>query len=323
MNKFISDKIAKLTAGLKKLKNDKNNSHLCDSVDNQKFGLIGRVFGGLPKNIIADILLYSVEPMKEHVIIKDVLVKTDHAVIYNATVNNYSVVAKTPMYYNTQVCDTLGMVLEASNMARVSLHFPNLNENITYLGIYIGSSQPYIVMSYAETDLYNAMKLSAALVYESFRYIARDIIVGLAIVHDEDLIHRDIHAGNIFLTKLNDKYRASIGDFGHSISRSPRMTHEIGISGTRAPELIRHKQFQVQYTNKVDMWAVGCLLFYIVFGKKMPDNEQGIIGMRMSLSRSNIADDLKELLCGLLTIDPRSRWSATRALQCKYIQSFL
>jgi serine/threonine protein kinase len=61
-----------------------------------------------------------------------------------------------------------------------------------------------------------------------------------------------------------------VTDFGFTMEGSSRKAHDTvysrGTSSYRAPELIL--EAQAQYTNKVDMWGVGCILYELVFRRK-------------------------------------------------------
>ena len=62
-----------------------------------------------------------------------------------------------------------------------------------------------------------------------------------------------------------------MSDFGFSAegtsSRENATSHARGTSGYRAPELL--SEHGGTFTNKVDIWAMGCILYELVFAKKM------------------------------------------------------
>lgn len=83
------------------------------------------------------------------------------------------------------------------------------------------------------------------------------ICLGLAYLHSERILHRDIKSTNIFLKK---DMRVRIGDFGITRRLPPNKTHLTELIGTPcylSPELL----LQGAYDDKNDVWALGCLLY--------------------------------------------------------------
>lgn len=70
-------------------------------------------------------------------------------------------------------------------------------------------------------------------------------------------MHRDIKLENIFIN--DDKY--IIGDFGFSNNCNVTTTN-LGTDYTKAPEIF----LNIEYDNRVDVWAYGVVLFYLVTG---------------------------------------------------------
>ena len=66
-----------------------------------------------------------------------------------------------------------------------------------------------------------------------------------------------------------------VTDFGFTMqgsSQRPRTTvYARGTSSYRAPELICGSS--LKYTNKIDIWAVGCILYELVFRRKAFPND--------------------------------------------------
>ena len=78
-------------------------------------------------------------------------------------------------------------------------------------------------------------------------------------MHENNIIHRDIKALNVFLTK--DR-KVKLGDLGVS----KIFNSDTAMQGTRvgtplylSPELVQHQP----YDFKVDVWALGCVIFYM------------------------------------------------------------
>ena len=83
---------------------------------------------------------------------------------------------------------------------------------------------------------------------------------GIKYLHDNNIIHRDIKASNIFLDKRD---RVIIGDFGicKVLKCEDELTStSIGTPYYMSPELFKREE----YSKKIDIWAVGCFLFELM-----------------------------------------------------------
>lgn len=81
-----------------------------------------------------------------------------------------------------------------------------------------------------------------------------EIAVGISFLHQNNVTHRDLKGDNILIH--NDKFK--IGDFGFSNDNNLMQT-QLGTPLFMAPEIIESSNDQ--YNNKVDVWALGVLLF--------------------------------------------------------------
>ena len=105
------------------------------------------------------------------------------------------------------------------------------------------------------------------------RDIARQVCLGLAAIHREGILHRDLKSNNVMLTKGSDgRLRAVITDFGFareplggdggSATAQPGSLH--GAPDYIAPELWRGEPS----TERSDIYALGVILYEMVTGQK-------------------------------------------------------
>ena len=91
----------------------------------------------------------------------------------------------------------------------------------------------------------------------------------LQIIHSQNLIHRDLHSGNILQDNL---YSAYIADLGLSISANIALKTEsdkvCGILPYIAPEVL----YGNPYTVESDIYSFGIIMWEIVSGKAVPFN---------------------------------------------------
>lgn len=96
---------------------------------------------------------------------------------------------------------------------------------------------------------------------EEIRGVLVMILKGLAEIHELGLIHRDLKPGNLLIKNLNGQFCLKLADFGQTRpikhSESVPLSLEVGTKWYKAPEILLGSR---QYTNKVDMWSLGCIL---------------------------------------------------------------
>ena len=135
---------------------------------------------------------------------------------------------------------------------------------VKYYGSFTHDKKLYIIMELCDNfdlrkliDQYKEKKKSIP--SNVILFILFDICRGLHEIHNKKLIHRDIKPENLFISK---DYKIKIGDFGISrilnSSKSFANTKK-GTINYMAPEML--KKEGEYYNNKVDIWALGCVIY--------------------------------------------------------------
>ncbi|KAA6364004.1 MAG: putative Serine/threonine-protein kinase dst2, partial [Streblomastix strix] len=111
-------------------------------------------------------------------------------------------------------------------------------------------------------NLYEKSKITLDETQISF--VLREALKGIAFLHENKVIHRDIKAGNFLITSDGD---VKLADFG--ISASLKMTLDnrkttIGSPYWMAPEVIKQEE---RYSYSADIWSVGITAIELVDGK--------------------------------------------------------
>jgi len=94
----------------------------------------------------------------------------------------------------------------------------------------------------------------------------KQVLEGIAYLHEESVCHRDIKPSNILITK--DKSSVKLIDFNVA-KKIPEgdiimmYTKSAGTLAFAAPERLAE---DCRYTEKVDMWAAGIVLFMLLTG---------------------------------------------------------
>jgi len=125
--------------------------------------------------------------------------------------------------------------------------------------------------------------------------VTKMITDALSYLHKHGVTHRDLKAENVLYYSPGPS-RVVISDFGFASlrGRDSVLSTFCGTMEYLSPELITIRS----YTNKVDVWALGCLVYYMISGRlpwtgpeareKIPTTPhvyQGEVGNSISFSR--------------------------------------
>ncbi|KAA6387700.1 MAG: putative CAMK family protein kinase [Streblomastix strix] len=191
---------------------------------------------------------------------------------------------------------------------------------VQYYGCYTKENKLFIVMEYClKGDLQKYItrlkEENRIISDEEFFDIAAQLASGLDFIHNK-VIHRDLKPSNIFITRKN---KLKIGDFGIAYQIDDQ-NYVNTVAGTRhflSPEMLMKQS----YTEKVDMWSLGIIL-YIIAELNYPFNISNEVELIKSITKNNPADfvNLKntaaqQLIISLLDKDPARRPSAQDILQ--------
>ncbi|RIB11997.1 kinase-like domain-containing protein [Gigaspora rosea] len=90
------------------------------------------------------------------------------------------------------------------------------------------------------------------------------IVYDLLIIHSQDLIHRDLHSGNILLNSLKSAYIADLGLLiTANIQSKSNLDGIYGILPYIAPEILNKHP----YTKESDIYSFGIIMWEILYGK--------------------------------------------------------
>jgi len=186
----------------------------------------------------------------------------------------------------------------------------------------------YIIQEFAQSgDLHKVIKRQREKHKKRFREtelwgMLYEMLLGIEYLHQNNIIHRDLKPLNIFLTSNRT---IKIGDMGvsrivnsdeqgniESIVNDPR----VGTPLYLAPELIKQKR----YNFKVDIWALGIIMYYLTC-LSPPFLCENLSKLATSITNTEpkelpkyYNDGFKELIMSFLSKNPDERPSATEAL---------
>ena len=185
----------------------------------------------------------------------------------------------------------------------------------------------YIVMELVcGGELLHYIKKKGPMAEEQACKFFLQLLHGVSYLHKNGITHRDLKPDNILLDDKDYPEILKITDFGLSrfVSENSLMETNVGTRQYLAPEVI--DPYVKGYTKKVDSWALGCILFTILGGYTPFSQEEGDEGnMEYDILHGSftfhperwdkISEKAKDLVRGLLTINPNDRLSVDQALQ--------
>jgi serine/threonine protein kinase len=122
----------------------------------------------------------------------------------------------------------------------------------------------YIIMEYCDSGDLSSLLINKPMNEEYIKYYFRQIIDALKFLHGKNIIHRDIKPKNILLS--NNKKIIKICDFGFAKQTNDnslkRASTFCGSPLYMAPEIYQ----QNGYTDSVDIWSLGIILYEMIFG---------------------------------------------------------
>ena len=139
------------------------------------------------------------------------------------------------------------------------------------------------------------------------------IASGIKYLHQFGIVHRDLKPANISLKKQNDSDIIKIMDFGISEIISP---NQISNSSSGTLIFLAPETLQGALQNKeIDIWAIGVILYYIMYGKYPFNGEKSelkkkIVDQEVIISNWNYfgrSEKVKDLIKRCLEKDPEKR----------------
>eukprot|EP00806_Schmidingerella_arcuata_P003863 Macronucleus_4502.p1 GENE.Macronucleus_4502~~Macronucleus_4502.p1 ORF type:complete len:192 (+),score=20.82 Macronucleus_4502:1-576(+) len=170
-------------------------------------------------------------------------------------------------------------------------------------------------------DLLNYVRKRRRLKEPFAQKIFRQIIEGLGYIHSKNVAHRDIKLDNIL---LDGKGNVKIADFGVSRQIQPDqiMREQCGTPAYIAPEILRNRG----YSLNVDLWSAGVVLFAMLYGTvpfkaQTMDELHQVILKGKYLLKEDISIEARDLLRGLLEINPKKRLSVRKILRHPWLKN--
>jgi len=138
--------------------------------------------------------------------------------------------------------------------------------------------------------------------FEEKKNICLQIVNGIKYIHENEVLHRDLKPGNIFISCNND---IKIGDFGLAVNvYNLNYSEEVGTIGYMAPEILKGEI----YSYEADLYSLGVIILEVFCNFKTKMEKILTIKQIRENKKVNIEDkNIKILILGLIKDNPKDR----------------
>lgn len=197
-----------------------------------------------------------------------------------------------------------------------------------YYEAFVEDVNMFIVMEYCGgSSCADLLKFHKKLPEDVVCYIIRDVLQGLAYIHQEGKVHRDIKLANILLTDTGEVKLADFGVSGQITHTHAKRNTFVGTPFWMAPEVIsKRKDENGGYDEKADIWSTGITTIELVTGAPpLAEHDPMRILFEIPKKRPPIlvgaayGDLIKDFVKYCLVKDPQRRPGARKLLHHQFV----
>lgn len=146
--------------------------------------------------------------------------------------------------------------------------------------------------------------------------IAAQVVAGLDYIHNKGIIHRDLKPENILIASSKKEITYKLTDFNISSYSKDR---KLPPSEQGSPIYMAPEQFYDQYDLKVDLYALGIIMFEMLSGKPpfmgtLQEVKKAHISKSIDFSTLKVSPHTQQILKVLLQKQPSERYHSAKEL---------
>lgn len=193
--------------------------------------------------------------------------------------------------------------------------------------IYETGSKLYMVMEILTGgELFDRIVSKGSYSEKEAAEVVNTVSTALKYLHQNGIVHRDLKPENLIYQSEKDDALLKITDFGLAKyrARDTQLSTACGTPGYVAPEVLEGKQ----YSKEVDLWSLGVILYILLCGFP-PFYDESTAGLYRQIKKgqydfpdpywAEISSDAKDVVRGLLTVNPKKRWTPDQLLATKWV----
>ncbi|KAJ2773075.1 Calcium/calmodulin-dependent protein kinase type I, partial [Coemansia nantahalensis] len=199
---------------------------------------------------------------------------------------------------------------EIAILKKLSHKHPNLLALVDYFNT---PRNTYLITELCEGgELFDYIHRRLSLGEAEAAHVVRQIVEGVAFLHANGIMHRDLKTENCLVRtdEAGAPVSVAIADFGmaHQVPKDGGRLHTsvCGTPGYMAPEMVQ----RLGHGKPVDMWAVGVITYFALSG-------------RNPFQRHNRAAEIQAIVAGAYEFAPAHRWAGVSAAARDFISSLL